>query len=424
MSYDRIPGLSVGIVHKGKLVYSKGFGYADVAAHRKATAQTCYRVASISKTFTAIAIMQLVERNKIKLKEPIGTYLRWLPRDMGKLTVGDLLSHRSGTLRDGDTHHWADNAFPDRKGLRRSIVNTHPLGKLRHHFKYSNFAYALLGQIIESVGRIPYERYVTEHIINKLALKHTLPEYSTQVKRWLAKGYTRPIPREKQRAVPHVRTNSYASATGFLSNVPDLAAYLTSISHNKLIRGKTLSQMTRKISRTRIKTEGDWYGLGLRVWKIRKHTLIGHTGSFAGFRSAVMMDTKSDVGIVLLANSTDMRVTDATRGIIDMIFGLPEILALSKTKKPSRNEKRIEGTYRGLWQDITIVGIGADLLAFNPHTDSPLSGAAILRNTGKGKFTIEIGDGFDNNGERVTFLGKRRAHTLMWGSMPYKRVSN
>jgi len=423
MFYDHISGLSVGIVHRGKLVYSKGFGYADVAAHRKATAQTCYRIASISKTFTAIAIMQLVERKKLKLKEPIGTYLPWLPRDFRKLTVDELLSHKSGALRDGDTHHWADNAFPDRKGLRRSIVNTHPLGKLRHHFKYSNFAYALLGQIIENVGNTSYERHVTKHIINKLALKHTLPEYSTRAKRWLAKGYTRPVPREKQRTVLHVRTNSYASATGFLSNVPDLAAYLTAISHGKLIHNKTLSKMARKVSRTRTKTEDDWYGLGLRIWKIRKHTFIGHTGSFAGFRSAIMMDPKSDIGIILLANSTDMKVTDAARGIANAIFGISGFFAPSNTKRPSRNTQRIEGTYRGLWQDITVVGIGADLLAFNPDTDSPLSGAAILRDVDKGKFVIEVGDGFDSNGEYATFLGKQRAHTLMWGSMSYKRVA-
>ena len=126
IQYDRIPALSVGLVHNGKIVYKRGFGFADVESRESATPDTCYRIASISKTFTAIAIMQIAEQGKLHLDDKIHKYLPWFKSsskdsDSDNITIRQILSHTAGVFRDGNTPHWADDKFPDIVGLQKSI---------------------------------------------------------------------------------------------------------------------------------------------------------------------------------------------------------------------------------------------------------------------------------------------------------------
>src|SRR3989344_2312820 len=104
--YSQIPGLAVGIVYRGKLVYAKGFGYADVAREKKVTVQMCFRIASISKTFTAVAIAQLADTKKLRPGDRIGTHISWVKGPLAKVTIEELLAHTSGALRDGEESPW------------------------------------------------------------------------------------------------------------------------------------------------------------------------------------------------------------------------------------------------------------------------------------------------------------------------------
>ena len=119
IQYDEVPGMSVGIFRKGKLLYQKGFGYADMKRRKKMRADDLYRVASMSKMFTAVAILQLQERGKLKLTDPVSKYLPWF---MGKnktgnlrtITIRHVLSHTSGLFRDGEKPYWYNHKFPKR----------------------------------------------------------------------------------------------------------------------------------------------------------------------------------------------------------------------------------------------------------------------------------------------------------------------
>lgn len=176
IQYDRVPGLAVGIVHNGKLIYQKGFGYADVELKIPMTPKTCFRIASISKTFTAVAIMQLVEQRKINLDDRIERYLPWFKvktknSDSSNITIRQVLSHTGGVFRDGNTPHWENDKFPNLAGLKKSISNKSIVFENLTRFKYSNFGFALLGEIIKKATGLNYDDYVTKHIIKKLGME-------------------------------------------------------------------------------------------------------------------------------------------------------------------------------------------------------------------------------------------------------------
>src|SRR3989344_6265657 len=127
IKYDFIPGLSIGIIYKGKIVYKKGYGYSNVGLKKKMNENSCYRIASISKLFTSVAILQLVEKGKIRLDDKVTSYLPWFKFknkniNSNNITIRQLLSHTAGVFRDGITPHWDNNKFPNVNELKESIT--------------------------------------------------------------------------------------------------------------------------------------------------------------------------------------------------------------------------------------------------------------------------------------------------------------
>ncbi|PIZ04354.1 MAG: hypothetical protein COY58_04595 [Gammaproteobacteria bacterium CG_4_10_14_0_8_um_filter_38_16] len=166
--YENIPGISVGIVHNGKLLYKKGFGFENIELKKPSTPDTCYRIASISKTFTAIAIMQLSEHGKLNLDDKIKKYLPWFKigkkgLNSSNITIRQLLSHSAGLSRDGNSPHWATNKFPNEAELQEQSSKSLTYENLTR-FKYSNYGFALLGLIIKEVSGLDYDEYVTKSL--------------------------------------------------------------------------------------------------------------------------------------------------------------------------------------------------------------------------------------------------------------------
>lgn len=189
----RIPGLSLGIVYKDQIIFSKGYGYADVAGQKKATETTCYRIASFSKLFTATAILQLFEQGKLQLDAPVQRYLPWFanPEDERThlITIRQLLTHTSGLDRDGETPHWVQFEFPTREQIQQHITSGGTVYDPASFWKYSNMGYTLLGEIVKEVSGSSYETYVTEHIVNRLGMTLTAPTLTDEVVPQLAVGY-------------------------------------------------------------------------------------------------------------------------------------------------------------------------------------------------------------------------------------------
>jgi len=435
IQYDRIPGLAVGIVHNGKLAYQKGFGFADVESKIAISPKTNFRIASISKTFTAVAIMQLVEQEKINLDDKIEKYLPWFKAqtkdsDSSNITIRQVLSHTGGVFRDGNTPHWENDKFPDLAGLKKSISNKSVVFENLTKFKYSNFGFALLGEVIKKASGLDYDDYVIKHIIKKLGMERTASDFKKEQEKWLAKGYSRPIPNKEREAFLHSQTKVYAPAIGFLSNVSDLAKYLATMSlkrkgTNALLDKESKKEMVREYWATG--EENESYGLGFDIYKIEKRKIVGHGGGFAGFITQISLDVENDIGVITLTNTNDSSCGSINTGIFESIYKfVDEKSKYSEGKKISSQEK-FEGAYRSRWGDTIIVGIDTNLVAFDPKANSPVKNGTLLKPKAKNKFLMEPKSNFDSPGEFTTFVfgqKAKRATKVVFGATPSERLEN
>lgn len=432
IQYDRIPALSVGIVHNGKLVYKRGFGFADVESRESATPNTCYRIASISKTFTAVAIMQLAEQGKLNLDDKIYKYLPWFKAktkdsDSRNITIRQILSHTAGIFRDGNTPHWANDKFPDVAGLQKSLSKAVVFENLTR-FKYSNFGFALLGEVIKKASGMTYDKYVSKYIIKKLEMEKTAPDLTKESEKWLAKGYSRPIPNKEREAFHHVPTKAYASATGFLSNVSDLSKYLSALSLKRKAAASLIGKESKKEMMREYWTTGEEnesYGLGFAIYKIEKRKIIGHGGGFAGFITQIALDVENDIGVITLSNTNDSSSGSIKQGIFETIYKFADEKRKYIEGKKISTQEKYEGAYRSKWGDEIVVGVDANLVAFSPKTNSPVKDGTLLKPKGKNKFVMDSKFNFDSPGEFADFVfgkNKRKANKLIWGSTPSERI--
>ncbi|MBI3626609.1 beta-lactamase family protein, partial [Candidatus Uhrbacteria bacterium] len=291
------------------------------------------------------------------------------------------------------------------------------------HFKYSNFGFAVLGQVIEKVSGMSYQKYVTKNIFDKLGLSRTWADLTPDSMKYLAKGYGRVIPEETRKIFKHIATNSYAAATGLISNVPDLARFLSALSLKNEKGPQLISRESKKeMMRPNFwQADGDdFYGLGLDIWKIKDKKLVGHGGGFPGFITRVLLDPENDIGVVVLSNANESPATDVSDAAFKMI------LDLSADGKPDRkNLFKYEGLYRERWQDNIVVALHDGLRVFNPRTKSPINSGQQLKFIGKDKFIIEHDSSFGHAGEIVKFIfkkGIKKAQTMLWAGAPIQRV--
>lgn len=433
IQYDRIPGLAVGIVHNGKLVYQKGFGYADIKLKTAITPKTCFRVASISKTFTAVAIMQLVEQGKINLDDKVEKYLPWFKAqtkdsNSSNITIRQVLSHTSGIFRDGNTPHWENDKFPDPAGLKKSISNKSIVFKNLTKFKYSNFGFALLGEIVKKASGLDYDEYVIKYIIKKLGMEQTASDFKKEYEDRLAKGYSRPIPNKEREVFSHVETKAYAPTVGFLSNVSDLAKYLAAMSLKRkgmdiLVCREIKKEMMREYWATG--EENESYGLGFYIYKIEKRKIVGHDGNFAGFITQISLDVENDIGVITLTNTNDSSCGLINSGIFETIYKFVDEKSKYVEGKKILNQEKFKGAYRSRWNDTIVVGIDTNLVAFGPTTNSPMKDGTLLKPKGKNKFLMETKSNFDFSGEFANFIFKeknKKATRVVFGAIPSERL--
>lgn len=429
LAYSRIPGLAVGITYRGKLVYGRGFGHADVGRKEKMTPEHCFRIASVSKTFTAFAIMQLVEKGKLGLDDKVGKFLPWFPKQApgsANVTVHHLLTHTSGLFRDGEAPHWENDVFPDREDFRRLVDRAATVMKAPAKFKYSNFGFSLLGEIIRVVSGVSYEAYIERNIIKPLGMRHTWPDLTPAAAKELSRGYSRIVPGEDRTDFAYYEVKAFAPATGLISNVPDLAKYLASwrLASGKPVRGATKKEMFAQ--HAAINDKGSSYGLGFRISPLGKRKIIGHGGGFAGFLTALWLDPQSEIGVIVLVNGNGANSFALCQGVFETIYRLHDEPRLTAGKKISKGGS-YEGMYRARWFDAIVVNLGSSLSVFEPSADSPLKNADLLFPLGKHCFRMETVSNFEPFGEVSTFhfkgKGGKAAIYASANAHPAKRIA-
>lgn len=299
MKEKGLPAVSIALVDGHGTVWSQGFGFADPDHKIPATADTVYRIGSVSKLFTDIGIMQLVERGKIDLDAPVTRYLpEFRPRNpFGKpITLRELMSHRSGLVREPPVGHYFDSSSPS---LARTVDSLNETGLVYApgaRTKYSNAGIAVVGYVLERTQKEPFARYLKHAVLQPMGLSNSAFEPEPAITRNLAKAYMWTYDRPPFPA-PTFELGM-APAGSMYSTVNDLARFVRTLlaGGGPLLRRETLDRMwTPQFAPAGAKTG---YGLGFRISDLDGHRLIGHGGAIYGFATELEVLPGDQLGAI------------------------------------------------------------------------------------------------------------------------------
>jgi len=413
-----VPGISFGLSSGDRIVMMDAMGPADIASERPATPdQTSYRCASITKTVTATLVMQQAEAGRMRLDEPIVTYLPWTRglTHAADITIRHLLIHAGGVIRDG-SNHWGDEDFPDRATLHREVRRQLSFAEPSMGFRYSNIAYALLGEALETVTGTPFEALVQRSVLRPLRLRDSAVSLTPRVLRTLATGYHLRRPGEEPRPTRHSEARAFAPAGGLISTVPDLLTYQQAHFQGG---GPLLSDLSRReMQRTQwLRSEEPSHGLGWMIWHVDGITVRGHSGGYPGFNTKIGFSPELRLAAAALTNtitSTAALAVDAIFHSVAWVARRWEAAAETAHGHTRSSIARFTGQYRGDSGEFTVVRINRALYLVDPDMVFPLASAARLFPDGPRSFTIVEGDDYGHLGEHVSFtLSRAGACTAM-----------
>jgi CubicO group peptidase (beta-lactamase class C family) len=336
-----VAGLAVGVVRHGSLAWFHGHGAADIGAGTPVDQDTVFRIGSITKTMTAIAIMQLQEQGLVDLDAPAADYLRayrLIPAKAG---------FRPATLRHLLTHTAGVRAVRQPSDLLRPALGWgtragRPVPPLAEYYQgglhidvepgtkwaYSNHGFATVGQIVEDVSGMPFGRYLRERVFGPLGMDHSDLTRSGRVRPGLATGYvlrSRGLKAVTDREVVPAGGGSAYSTTG------DMARYAAALlggganEHGRVLRPETLATMFEPSYQPDPRIPG--MGLGFFRGRAGAHPTVGHDGIWLGFHSALVLAPDQGTGVVAFANTGPFSPLAAAgpvaSAVLRSILGLP-----------------------------------------------------------------------------------------------------
>lgn len=293
------PGASLLVIRDGAPLIRRGYGFADLERRVRASPQTNYRLASVSKQFTAAAILLLAQDGKLSLDDRARRWLPSLPADADAITVRQLLSHQGGLI-DYEDIMPADTRVP----LRDKDVLT-LLGTTNHlyfapgtSYRYSNGGYAMLALIVEKASDMPFQDFLRQRIFLPLGMKDTLAYVQEGPPiPYRAFGYSEEGGRWVQ--TDQSMTSSVLGDGGIYSSIDDMARWDAALYDDRL-----LSETSRKAAFTPWTATDDptvEYGYG---WRITGET-VWHSGETIGFRNVIVRYPKRHLTVILLTNRND-----------------------------------------------------------------------------------------------------------------------
>jgi CubicO group peptidase (beta-lactamase class C family) len=435
--YQNIPGVSAGIVYDQKLIWSQGFGFANLDKKTPATPATIYSICSISKLFTSIAVMQLRDQGKLSLDEPVRTYLSWFKikdkyPDAPEVTLRGILTHSAGLPREAAFPYWTgpEYEFPTHEEIVARLSSQEELYPAESYFQYSNLGLTLAGEVVAAVSGEPFADYVKKNILEPLGMKDTTPEIPEAERgKRLAVGYSTLLRDGSRSAVPFFLVRGLAPAAGFASTVEDLARFaswqlrLLRKGGKEVLNANTLKEMQRVQW-----MDADWQnprGLGFSVWRRDDKSYVGHGGACPGYRTQVALCPKDKIAVIVLTNADDASPDGYVREIFDIAAPAITQAAESpgKAKKTDRGLAKYVGRYERPIAHETHVVIWEDGLGIlSLPNDNPSENLTKLRRIKGNVFQRVRDDG--ELGEEIVFETGPDGKVLrfIWNSQRYNRL--
>jgi CubicO group peptidase (beta-lactamase class C family) len=400
--YQRVPGIQVAVYAGDAIAFSAAYGFADVENGVPLTEQHLFRIASHSKTFTATAVLQLVEQGRLRLDDKAEQHVTEIVgTPLGQRTVRELLAHAGGVTRDGlDADWWQlSTSFPDRDELLEVLrLESSAVISENDRFKYSNIGYGLLGLVIEAASGTPYNAYVQTAIVDKLGLAGLGPELDPARLSEYAAGYSALAYADTRVPIEHVDTRALASATGFFGNARDLVTYFSAHlpGDDRLLTDKSKREMQHPLWITGSDDKAR-YGLGLSVTKVGDVDVFGHGGGYPGHITRTLVDPERRLVVSALTNAIDGPAAQLAEGLLRLLN-----LADSKDRVEEAGLGRFTGRFANLWGITDFVLLGGRLYATDPTGPNPADEPQELEVDGD-TLRVTGGNGYGSYGESYRF---------------------
>jgi CubicO group peptidase (beta-lactamase class C family) len=363
---EHLPGIAFGVVLDGDLVYSGAFGLANLEQGIPASPRTLFRIASMSKSFTAMAILQLRDAGQLSLDDPASDYvpelasLRLLTSDSPEITIRHLLTHSAGFPEDNP---WGDRQLAESDEMLRELVAagisfSNAPGIT---YEYSNLGFALLGQIVESVTGRSLPEYTSSEIFAPLGMSSTVWEFDRAAAEELARGYA--WQDEAWVKVPLEHHGSFGAMGGLITSIEDFSSYVAlhlsawpprSSPDNGPLRRSSLREMQQPWRFAGVMPDFRWpdgrscpsaraYGYGLR-WQedCAGRVMVGHSGGLPGFGSNWVMLPDFGLAVISFDNRTYGGTSTINLAVADTVLALTALQPRRLAPTPILNQRRDE----------------------------------------------------------------------------------
>lgn len=309
------PGIAVLVKHNDKFVYQRGFGFADLTEDKRITPETLFRLASVSKQFTAAAILKLSEQGRVSLNDTVSEYIPELSPYSG-VTIQHLLNHTAGLPDYYDQYKFDPGTIPSNSDIGLALKQlAAPQFRPGERFEYSNSGYEMLALLVERVSGMPFREFMREQLFapsgmnTALVYDHTQPAipqralgYSPDADEYLVNDYD--------------LLNGVTGSGGVYASLQDFSAWINAIYSQLIVKAETLNaawQATALNSGQLVD-----YGFGWNVDSYQGHKRVSHGGSWVGFKTHFATFPEQRLSIVVLANRTDVEPTHYVEQIANL----------------------------------------------------------------------------------------------------------
>ena len=406
-TYRDVPGLSIGVIHDQELIWARGFGVSDLETRTPATTATVYRIGSITKLFTSVAVLQLRDAGKLRLDDPVSRHLEWFEVQSSfpgepEITVRHLLTHTSGLPREAAFPYWTTHQFPTREQVRAAVPDQQAIFAPATRYKYSNLGIALLGEIVTTVSGQPYAEYLEHRVLSPLGMRSSSVDPGDDLRDRMTTAYLRRQSDGGRDIAEYYDTGAIAPAANMVSTIEDLARFaslqfrdLPKAGGTQILRGSTIREMHRPHW-----IKADWQsgrGLGFSVARRDGKTTVSHGGWVAGHRSHLMLVPSEKIAVIAITNADDASPSLFSTRAYD-VLGPAIVTATAPTPEAPVADpdwQKYIGEYTDPWGwEYKVLVLDAQLVLYEhnyPPEDRPAS--SLTRLTPVAEHTFRMSDG-------------------------------
>lgn len=359
-----VPGASLGVIQNGKLVYTRGYGMANLEYDIPNDSQTVFRIGSTSKQFTAACIILLSLQDKLKLTDSLDTFFPDFPDYAKNITIQHLLNHTSG-VRDylvlaGLKGFRVDDYYEDEDVMKWLVAQQDTNFKPGDEFSYSNSGYWLLGQIVNKVSGMKMSEFAEKELFKPLGMKHThFHDNHKQIVKNRASGYS---PKDEEGFRINMTTLDMIGDGGIFTTIEDILIWDRAFYKSEILSKEfwDLMLLQGKLNNSELLPAAS----GLFIGKYKGLKTVSHAGAFAGFKAELLRFPEQKTTIVLFANRSDTNPSNMAFKVADIVLRKQLIdtpsESVTKTKEKETqifSLKQIAGNYQlepGVVLEITI----------------------------------------------------------------------